>query len=170
MDFLGMGWFEIAIVLLVALIVLGPEKLPHYARNIGKFIRQFRKITTGVSKEITKAMDFDEEDEAEEGIKKELRDITTSLEEDAAELRRSLSEEAESISKTVSESTKEAKESLAKDTAEIARSIAEDTSLTKKEVAEGLSEAKKSLGMEESAEAVVEYRPPAEVASSESET
>ncbi len=28
MDFLGMGWLEILIVALVALIVLGPDRLP----------------------------------------------------------------------------------------------------------------------------------------------
>ena len=170
MDFLGMGWLEIAIVLLVALIVLGPEKLPHYARNIGKYIRQFRKITTGVTKEISKAMDMDEEDEADDGIKKELRAISKSLEEDAAELRKSLTEEASAIEKTVSESTREAKESLTKSSEEIARGISEDVSLTKQEVSAGLSEAKKNLGVEEaSPEAVVEYRPPVEVTAGESE-
>jgi Tat protein translocase TatB subunit len=162
MDFLGMGWFEIAIVLLVALIVLGPEKLPAYARNIGKFIRQFRKITSGVSKEISRAMDMDDVDEQEDGIKKELKAISKSLEEDAALLRKSLSEEAASIEKVVSESTRDAKESLVKDTSEIARSFSEGAAEAKKEVNEGVSEARKNLGMEEpSSEAVVEYRPPA---------
>lgn len=170
MDFLGMGFLEIAIIVLVALIVLGPEKLPSYARNAGKFIRQFRKITSGVTKEISKAMDMDEEDEAEEGIKKELKAISRSLEEDAAELRRSLAEEAEAIEKAVTESTKEARESLAKDTREIASSLSDDVSTARKEVAEGVSEARKSLGVEDaSPDAVVEYRPPVEVRS-ESET
>jgi Tat protein translocase TatB subunit len=164
MDFLGMGWFEIGVVLLVALIILGPEKLPAYARKASKFIRQFRKITSGVSKEISKAMDMDNlEDEADEGIKKELKAISKSLEEDAAELRKSLSDEAQAIEKTVTETTKEAKESLAKDTADIARSLTEDVSSARKEVAEGVSEARKNLGVEEaSAEAVVEYKPPPE--------
>ena len=170
MDFLGMGALEIGVVLLVALIILGPEKLPAYARKASKFIRQFRKITSGVSKELSKAMDMDLEDEADEGIKKELKAISKSLEEDAAELRRSLSEEAQAIEKTVTETTKDAKESLTRDTQEIARSLAEDASLAKKEVAEGVSEARKSLGVEEaSAEAVVEYVPPVEVVRNESE-
>jgi len=161
MDFLGMGWFEILIVALVALLVLGPEKLPGYARQIGKFIRQFRKVTSGVSREITKAMDMDEVDENEEGIKKELKAISKSLEEDAAELRRSLSEEAASIEKTISDTTKEAKESLSKEGAEIARSLKEDALSARKEVDEGLGEAKKNLGLEEpSPETVVEYKPP----------
>jgi len=161
MDFLGMGWFEIGVVILVALIVLGPEKLPTYARQASKFIRQFRKITSGVSKEISRAMDMDDIDEQEDGIKKELKAISRSLEEDAALLRKSLSEEAASIEKVVSDTTKEAKESLVKDTSEIARSLSEGAEVARKEVSEGVSEARKNLGMEEPAEAVVEYRPPA---------
>ena len=163
MEFLGMGWFEILVVALVALIVLGPERLPAYARKAGKFIRQFRKITSGVSKEITKAMDMDDvDDEAEDGIKKELKAISRSLEEDAAELRRSLTEEAASIEKTVTETTREVSESLAKESSEIASSLKADARAAGKDVAEGLTEARKSLGMEEasSPEAVVAYTPP----------
>ena len=160
MDFLGMGMFEIGVEILVALIVIGPEKLPACARQASKFIRQFRKITSGVSKEISRAMDMDDVDEQEDGIKKELKAISKSLEEDAALLRKSLSEEAASIEKVVTDTTKEAKESLAKDTSEIARSLSEGAEVAKKEVSEGVDEARKNLGMEGPAEAVVEYRPP----------
>lgn len=164
MDFLGMGWFEILIVALVALIVLGPDRLPGYARNIGKFIRQFRKITSGVSKEISKAMDLDEVDEADEGIKKDLKAISKSLEEDAAELRKSLTEEAKAIQKTVAESTKEASETLAKESAAISKSLAENARTVKQEVAESVAEARQNLGVtgSEKREAVVAYTPPPE--------
>ena len=166
MDFLGMGWFEILIVALVALIVLGPDRLPGYARNIGKFIRQFRKITSGVGKEISKAMDLDEVDEADEGIKKDLKAISKSLEEDAAELRKSLTQEAEAIQKTVADSTKEASEALAKDSAEISKSLAEDAKTVKQEVTESVAEARQNLGVagNEPREAVVAYTPPPESA------
>jgi len=165
MEFLGMGWFEILIVALVALIVLGPERLPTYARNIGKFVRQFRKITSGVSKEISKAMDMDETDEAEEGIKKDLKAISRSLEEDAAELRKSLAEEAEEVKKTVTRGTREATETLSRESAEITKSISSDVDVARKEVAGSVTEAKKNLGLEAptppaSPEAVVAYTPP----------
>ncbi len=163
MDFLGMGWLEIFIVALVALIVLGPDKLPGYARKIGKFIRQFRKITSGVSKEISKAMDLDEVDEADEGIKKDLKAISKSLEEDAAELRKSLTEEAKAIQKTVADSTKEASETLAKESAAISKSLAENAKAAKQEVAESVAEARQNLGMTGSSaphDEVVPYAPP----------
>jgi Tat protein translocase TatB subunit len=169
MDFLGMGWFEILVVALVALIVLGPERLPGYARKAGKFIRQFRKITSGVSKEISRAMDMDDFDENEDSIKKDLKAISKSLEEDAAELRRSLTEEARSIEKTVTEGAREASDTLNRETGEIARSIASDAGKAKKEVKASVDRAKQDLGLEAeqsapspsaSPEQVVAYTPP----------
>jgi TatA/E family protein of Tat protein translocase len=41
----GLGFWEIAIILAVALLVLGPSKLPDLARGLGKGLREFRKAT-----------------------------------------------------------------------------------------------------------------------------
>jgi sec-independent protein translocase protein TatB len=47
---LGMG--EITVILLLALIFLGPSKLPELATGLGKLIRQIRKATADVKNEI----------------------------------------------------------------------------------------------------------------------
>lgn len=41
----GLSFWEIAVILAIALIVLGPSKLPELARSLGKGIREFRKAT-----------------------------------------------------------------------------------------------------------------------------
>ena len=41
----GLSFWEIAIILMVALIILGPKKLPEIARSLGKGIREFRRAT-----------------------------------------------------------------------------------------------------------------------------
>jgi TatA/E family protein of Tat protein translocase len=41
----GLGFWEIAIILAIALIVLGPSKLPELAKGLGKGLREFRKAT-----------------------------------------------------------------------------------------------------------------------------
>ena len=41
----GLGFWEIAIILAIALIVLGPSKLPELAKGPGKGLREFRKAT-----------------------------------------------------------------------------------------------------------------------------
>ena len=39
----GLGIWEIALILVVALLVLGPEKLPKVARQLGRGMRELRK-------------------------------------------------------------------------------------------------------------------------------
>lgn len=51
-------------VVVVALVVLGPEKLPGAARQIGQVIRQLRRISTGFQQELQNALDEPIEAEA----------------------------------------------------------------------------------------------------------
>ncbi len=44
----NLGAGEIAVIMIVALLLLGPEKLPELARGIGKFVREFRRQTDDV--------------------------------------------------------------------------------------------------------------------------
>lgn len=65
---LGMG--EITVILLLAMIFLGPKKLPELASGLGKLIREIRKTTADVKNEI----------QLDEAIRKpfeELRDAVT---------------------------------------------------------------------------------------------
>jgi sec-independent protein translocase protein TatA len=41
----GLSFWEIAIILAIALIILGPKKLPEIARSMGKGLKEFRKAT-----------------------------------------------------------------------------------------------------------------------------
>jgi TatA/E family protein of Tat protein translocase len=56
MDFLGTGWGEILLILIVALLLWGPGKIIEVSRSIGKMIYAFKKaagdITTQVSREL----------------------------------------------------------------------------------------------------------------------
>ena len=42
----GLGTTEILVILLVALLVLGPQKLPGIARSLGKTLGEFRRVST----------------------------------------------------------------------------------------------------------------------------
>jgi sec-independent protein translocase protein TatA len=44
------GPMEIALVLIIALVVLGPKKLPEVGRSIGHGMREFKDSVTGTSK------------------------------------------------------------------------------------------------------------------------
>lgn len=44
----GMGMPEIIVILVVALIVIGPKKLPDLAKSLGKALNEFRRATTEI--------------------------------------------------------------------------------------------------------------------------
>ena len=52
--FLDFGGGEIIIILLVILIVLGPDKIPAFAKQAGSVLRYIRKATDDIKKEIDK--------------------------------------------------------------------------------------------------------------------
>lgn len=48
----GIGMPELIIILVVALIVIGPKKLPEMAKSLGKGYREFQRAMTGVKDEM----------------------------------------------------------------------------------------------------------------------
>jgi sec-independent protein translocase protein TatA len=60
MPFAGnIGIGEIAIVLVIALLVLGPKRLPDAGRALGRGIREFRQSIAGVGGRRDEDEDFD---------------------------------------------------------------------------------------------------------------
>jgi sec-independent protein translocase protein TatA len=43
----GIGWMELVIVLLVALLVFGPKRLPEMGRSLGRGMREFKDSISG---------------------------------------------------------------------------------------------------------------------------
>jgi sec-independent protein translocase protein TatB len=54
----NVGGGEILVILLLALLVLGPDKLPEYARKAGRYMNEFRRMTSGFQEEFRQAMDL----------------------------------------------------------------------------------------------------------------
>ncbi len=48
----GLGMPELLVIMAVALIVIGPKRLPDIARALGKGMREFRKATTDFKQNI----------------------------------------------------------------------------------------------------------------------
>ena len=59
----SIGPMELIIVLVIALIVLGPKKLPEVGRSVGKGMREFKDSLNG----ITDDDDDDDDDDDEDG-------------------------------------------------------------------------------------------------------
>ncbi|NGZ04911.1 MAG: twin-arginine translocase TatA/TatE family subunit [Magnetococcales bacterium] len=48
----GLSWIEFFVILIVALVVIGPDKLPEVARGLARMIRQFQRIASEVRESI----------------------------------------------------------------------------------------------------------------------
>ena len=46
------GLWELIVVFVVALLVIGPDKLPRYAQMLGKALKEFRNATQDMTKEL----------------------------------------------------------------------------------------------------------------------
>ena len=55
----GIGMPELVVILVVALVVLGPRRLPELARTLGKAMAEFRRSTTEIMDELQVAQTDD---------------------------------------------------------------------------------------------------------------
>jgi TatA/E family protein of Tat protein translocase len=69
----GLGPQEMIVILFLALLLFGPKRLPELARGIGKAMREFKKATTEIEKEVRVGMN--EIETTVEDLKKPLEDI-----------------------------------------------------------------------------------------------
>ena len=46
------GFMELVVVFIVALLVIGPDKLPSFAQKLGKALQEFRKASADVTKDV----------------------------------------------------------------------------------------------------------------------
>jgi Tat protein translocase TatB subunit len=56
----GIGMQELIIIAVIALIVVGPKKLPDLAKTLGKGFSEFRRAADGISDDLKQTMQNDE--------------------------------------------------------------------------------------------------------------
>jgi Tat protein translocase TatB subunit len=57
MNFFGIGGGEVVLVLVVALIIWGPKRLPEIARTLGKTMNMLKKSTYDLTSQLTRELD-----------------------------------------------------------------------------------------------------------------
>ncbi len=73
MDIFGVGGNELLVILLLAGIVLGPERLARVARTLGKFVRDVKNYFSALTDELKAELDvLDEIKEVKDEITKSL--------------------------------------------------------------------------------------------------
>ena len=74
----GIGYQEMFIVLVVALVIFGPSRLPELAGQVGRWVRDFRRMSSDLTGEFEKT--FAEVDEVKKTFQREMQGIQQEVE------------------------------------------------------------------------------------------
>jgi Tat protein translocase TatB subunit len=74
----GIGYQEMFIILVVALVIFGPARLPEMAGQVGRWVRDFRRMSGELTGEFEKT--FAEVEEVKRSIKREMQSIQDEVE------------------------------------------------------------------------------------------
>jgi sec-independent protein translocase protein TatB len=86
----GVGLPELAVIFVVAIVVFGPDRLPEFARQAGRLVRQVRQFTDAARDDIRKELgpEFADFDLADLDPRKAVRKHILEAMEDDDEVRR----------------------------------------------------------------------------------
>ena len=87
---LGIG--KMALIGVVALIVIGPEKLPRVARTVGALLGKAQRYVNDVKAEVNRSMELDELKKMKEEMEGAARDVESSVTTAATDFEKSWSE------------------------------------------------------------------------------
>jgi sec-independent protein translocase protein TatA len=78
---MNLGMTEILIILLIALLLFGPRKLPELGRSLGQSIREFQRGAKNIREEFEKSANVKDFQEIKEELSKPLEELSKPLEE-----------------------------------------------------------------------------------------
>lgn len=111
MEFLGIGYQELLLVLVLLLVVVGPERLPTMAYQIGRAVRTMQGYARAVRDEFKDEIDY--LDEQYKTVKGQVDDVQRTMRTENAKLNSELREVTSSVESTVALATAEPFPSLA---------------------------------------------------------
>ncbi len=89
----GIGYQEMFILLVAALVIFGPGKLPELAGQAGRLVRDFRRMTADLTGEFEKTMA--EVDDVKQSVRKEVKSMRAEVEGVSKSVKEDLGEIAE---------------------------------------------------------------------------
>ncbi len=81
---IDLGISKLALIGAVALVVIGPEKLPRLARTVGALLGRAQRYVAHVKAEVNNAMDLDELKKMRDSVEGAARDIENSIQTEAS--------------------------------------------------------------------------------------
>ncbi len=94
---IDLGVSKIALIGAVALIVIGPEKLPKLARTLGALLGKAQRYVSDVKAEVNRSMDLEELKKMRETVEGAARDVENSIQTQATDFEKSWAESTPSL-------------------------------------------------------------------------
>lgn len=82
---IDLGISKLAMIGAVALIVIGPEKLPRVARTVGALLGKAQRYVADVKAEVNRSMELDELKKMKDTVEGAARDVQTSMQTTASD-------------------------------------------------------------------------------------
>jgi len=105
---------ELMLIGVMALIVIGPERLPKVARTVGHLLGRAQRYVTDVKSDIQREIDLDEMtklkkqmDDAASSLQASMRETSASIQQPLTEARKSLEEASASVEGLVEQARRE---------------------------------------------------------------
>lgn len=95
------GFTELIVIGVVALIVIGPERLPKVARTAGHLYGRMQRYVSTVKSDISREIQLDEIKRAGQSFKESVESAASSVEQQATVVDDYLRTEADNVKKTV---------------------------------------------------------------------
>jgi sec-independent protein translocase protein TatB len=89
---IDLGISKMALIGAVALIVIGPEKLPAVARTVGTLLGKAQRYVSDVKAEVNRAMEMDELKKMRETVEGAARDVENTIQTQASDFEKSWSD------------------------------------------------------------------------------
>jgi len=103
------GFSELMLIGLVALVVIGPERLPKVARTVGHLLGRLQRYVSDVKSDIRREMQLDE-----------LKKLQSEMQDSARQLESTIRNEVSEVKSSLDRSTADAKASIAELEAQLA--------------------------------------------------
>ncbi|WP_027995545.1 Sec-independent protein translocase protein TatB [Simplicispira psychrophila] len=91
---IDIGLSKMALIGAVALIVIGPEKLPRVARTVGTLLGKAQRYVADVKSEVNRSMELDELKKMKQTMEGAARDVEQSIRTNASEFEKDMNHAA----------------------------------------------------------------------------
>jgi sec-independent protein translocase protein TatB len=95
------GFTELMVIGLVALIVIGPEKLPRVARTVGHLAGRLQRYVSDVKADINREIELDELRKMRDSMQQAAREMETSVQTEVHQTETELNKAVEGVKDAV---------------------------------------------------------------------